>query len=209
MLNAKKFVSICLIFYLFKYCIVNIKKKGGNTVIRKILILLVLISSGLGISCSPTTIITYKEIDTNKFYSYEIIELPNFDKTTENWVPYDSNTIIPDMVADSLESENLFSQIIRTPHVSPIERDNTILVKGIVTDYNRGCKFCEWFIRLNDKGKSSITVRIQLIDKKTGEIITEQSIKGRAKSPGYGESRYFRVRDKIVSMIKQVRVIKS
>jgi len=113
------------------------------------------------------------------------------------------------MVAESLESENLFSEIIRTPYVSPIERDNTILVKGIVTNYDRGCKFCEWYIRVNDKGKSSITVRIQLIDKKTGEIIADESIEGRAKKPGYGESRYFRVRDKIVSMIKQASNVKS
>lgn len=113
------------------------------------------------------------------------------------------------MVAKSLESENLFSDIIRTPYVSPLERDNTILVKGIVTDYHRGCKFCEWLIRVNDKGKSSITVRIILIDKKTGKIIADQSIEGRAKQPGYGESRYFRVRDKIVSMIIQASNIKS
>jgi hypothetical protein len=113
------------------------------------------------------------------------------------------------MVAESLKSDNLFSQIIRTPYVSPVERDHTILVKGIVTNYDRGCKFCEWLIRLNDKGKSSISVRIQLIDKKTGEIIADQSIEGRAKQPGYGNSRYLRVRDKIVSMIKQVKVVKS
>lgn len=113
------------------------------------------------------------------------------------------------MVAKSLQSDKLFSEIIRTPYVSPIKRDHTLLVKGVVTDYDRGCKFCEWLIRVNDKGKSSVTVRVQLIDKETGNIIADESIKGRAKTPGYGKSRYFRIRDKIVSMILQASNVKS
>ena len=57
----------------------------------------------------------------------------------------------------------------------------------------------------NDKGKSSVTVRINLIDKNTGEMIADQSIEGRAKPPGYGESRYIRVRDEIVSLVTKAK----
>jgi curli biogenesis system outer membrane secretion channel CsgG len=109
------------------------------------------------------------------------------------------------MVAKSLKSHKDL-EVIRTSSEyfrtrSQVSSKNILLVKGKVTNYNRGCKYCEWLLRRNDKGKSSITVRINLIDKNTGEIIADQSIEGRAKKPGYGESRYIRVRDEIVSLV--------
>jgi len=179
-----------------------------------IIIFLFLLFNLIIISCSPIKIKSYKNVDKNLNYSYEIIELPNFDKTDEHWVPYDSNTIIPDMVAKSLKSQFKDLQIIRTSSEffrprSQVSGKNILLVKGEVTKYNRGCKYCEWLIRLNDKGKSSITVRVYLIDKNTGEIIADQSIEGRAKKPGYGESRYIRVRDEIVRLVKQAKTKNS
>ena len=172
-------------------------------------IILVSIFFGLNISCSPLKTISYKDIHSKYINSYEIIELPNFDKTSEVWVPYYSYTIIPDMVAESLISENPNSVILRKTQANPDSGRKVLLVHGKVTNYNRGCKFCEWFIRINDKGKSSVTVRIKLIDKKTGELIADQSIEGRAVKPGYGRSRYIRVRDKIVTLIIEASIISS
>lgn len=177
---------------------------------RKLFIIIFLLFNSVLISCSPIKIISYKNIDKNLTYSYKIIELPNFDKTDENWVPYDSNTIIPDMVAKSLKSQYKDLEVIRTSSEfsrprTQISGEHILLVKGKVTNYNRGCKYCEWLLRRNDKGKSSVTVRINLVDKNTGEIIADQSIEGRAKPPGYGESRYIRVRDEIVSLVIKAR----
>ena len=173
---------------------------------RNFFIIIFLLSGLFLISCSPIKIVSYKNIDKDITYSYEIIELPNFDKTDENWVPYDSNTIIPDMVAKSLKSQYKDLEVIRTSSEfsrprSQVAGKNILLVKGEVINYNRGCKYCEWLLRRNDKGKSSVTVRINLIDKNTGELIADQSIQGRAKPPGHGESRYIRVRDEIVSLV--------
>ena len=81
---------------------------------RKLFIIIFLLFNSVLISCSPIKIISYKNIDKNLTYSYKIIELPNFDKTDENWVPYDSNTIIPDMVAKSLKSQYKDLEVIRT-----------------------------------------------------------------------------------------------
>ncbi|NIP30570.1 MAG: hypothetical protein GTN99_05265 [Candidatus Dadabacteria bacterium] len=177
--------------------------------LRSIFIIIFLLTGFGLISCSPIKIISYKNIDNNLNYSYEIIEIPDFDKTQETWVPYDSSTIIPDMVAQSLQSQFKDLEVIRTSTEysrprTQVAGNNILLVKGKVTNYDRGCKYCEWLLRRNDKGKSSITVRINLIDKNTGELITDQSIEGRAKKPGYGESRYIRVRDEIVSLVHKV-----
>ncbi|NIP37890.1 MAG: hypothetical protein GWO07_02405 [Candidatus Dadabacteria bacterium] len=177
--------------------------------VRNFFIIIFLLTGIIITGCSPIKIINYKDIDNNINYSYEIIEIPDFDKTEENWVPYDSNTIIPDMVAKSLESQYAHIEITRTSSEffrprSSVSGKNILLVKGKVTNYSRGCKYCEWFLRRNDKGKSSVTVRINLIDKSTGEIIADKSIEGRAKKPGYGESRYIRVRDEIVSLVEKV-----
>lgn len=173
-------------------------------------IIIFLLTSLSIISCSPVKIISYKNIDEHHNYSYKIIEIPDFDKTQETWVPYDSYTIIPDMVAEALETQYEDLEVIRTKSEfsiprSKVDGSNILLVKGKVTNYNRGCKFCEWYLRRNDKGKSSITVRINLIDKNTGELIADQSITGRAKSPGYGESRYYRVRDEIMGLIVEAK----
>jgi hypothetical protein len=78
------------------------------------------------------------------------------------------------------------------------------LVEGSVTCYNPGCKLCEWYIRINDKGKSSVSVRVKLVDKATGDIIVDAGIEGRAKKPGYGNSRYIRITDEIVRLIEDV-----
>lgn len=181
---------------------------------RNFIIIIFLLSGLIFISCSPIKIISYQNIDNNLNYSYEIIELPDFDKTEERWVPYDSNTIIPDMVAKSLKSQYEDIEVIRTSSEffrprSQVAGKNILLVKGTVINYDRGCKYCEWLLRRNDKGKSSITVRINLIDKNTGELIADQSIEGRAKPPGYGESRYIRVRDEIISLVIQAKASNS
>jgi curli biogenesis system outer membrane secretion channel CsgG len=80
-----------------------------------------------------------------------------------------------------------------------------LLVQGTVTGYNPGCKFCEYlFGKINDKGKSSISVRVKLVDKTTGEVIADAEMEGRSKDPGTGASRYTRVVDEIVRFIKSV-----
>jgi curli biogenesis system outer membrane secretion channel CsgG len=155
------------------------------------------------LGCAPTKTVFYKKPDKSKTASYQVIEIPNFTKTDKEWVPYDSYTQIPDMIAEKLRTSNRFSEIRRSSSNSASE-ERVLLVQGSVTGYSRGCKFCEWFIRVNDKGKSSVSVRVRLIDKATGEILADTSIQGRAKKPGYGKSRYVRIVDEIVSLIQGI-----
>jgi|GEM_PF-810674 hypothetical protein len=165
----------------------------------KFLLLLALVSMP---GCSPKRVFFYKKPEKDsRIVDYKILEIPNFSKTTKEWVPYESAWEIPDMVTEKLKTSNHFKEIIRG-HTD--KREGVLLVKGEVTGYNRGCKFCEWFIRINDKGKSSVSVRVMLVDKKTNEILADASIEGRAKSPGYGRSRYIRIVEEITKLIERV-----
>lgn len=152
--------------------------------------------------CSATKTVFYKP-PVNKIGKYQIIEIPDFNKTDKEWVPYDSGSQIPDMVAERLRAGSHFSEIRRSGS-SVASEEKVLLVEGTVTGYNPGCKLCEWYIRINDKGKSSVSVRVQLVDKATGDVIADASIEGRAKKPGYGESRYIRITDEIVKLIQNV-----
>jgi hypothetical protein len=137
-------------------------------------------------------------------YNYHVVEIPDFDKTDDEWVPYDSYSEIPDMVAEALRKDNHFRKILRNESDDSPE-DRVLLVKGTVSGYDRGCKYCEWYsFGINDKGKGVVYVDIQLIDKSTHSVIADASISGRAKDPGYGRSKYIRVKDEIIHLILHI-----
>jgi hypothetical protein len=135
---------------------------------------------------------------------YQAIELPDFDRTKDAWVPYDSATIIPDMVAEELKAKGVFTQIERSKGVTESHPAGTLIVEGTVTGYNPGCKFCEWLIRVNDKGKSSIAVRVKFIDGASGDVLADVEINGRATRTGTGRDRYIRVVNEIVSLVEKM-----
>jgi hypothetical protein len=150
----------------------------------------------------------FNKMPDDEFGGYQVIQIPNFGKTDKEWVPYDSNSQIPNMVADRLRKTNGFREINRSESNS-LSSGKVLLVEGVVTGYNRGCKLCEKFMGFNDNGKSSVSVRVKLIDKTTGDIITDAEIVGLAKNPGFGESRYIRIVDEIVNIIEDVSREKS
>jgi hypothetical protein len=159
------------------------------------------------IACAPSNVVQYKQSD-GKTSRYDVIEIPNFTKTDSEWVPYDSYTQIPDMLAEKLRTTNEFREIRRSEYNTPTQ-ERVLLVKGTVTGYTRGCKYCEWLIRVNDKGKGSLSVWVRLIDKTTGDALTDAGIEGRAVKPGYGKSRYVRIVDEIGHLIENVNKGKS
>ncbi|MCH8029897.1 MAG: DUF4410 domain-containing protein [Candidatus Dadabacteria bacterium] len=116
-------------------------------------------------------------------------------------MPYDSVSVIPDMVAERLRIDGNFNEIRRNGEASA---ENALLLMGKVINYDPGCKFCEWFFGFNDHGKSSVAVRVEFIDKMSGEIIVDVEIEGKAKKPGTGRSRYIRIVDELVSIVKSV-----
>lgn len=170
--------------------------------------LALILSFPILIACAPTNTVIYKQPE-GKFAKYDIIEIPNFKKTDAEWVPYDSYTEIPDMLAEKLRTTNEFKEIRRSESNDTASEGRVLLVKGTVTGFKRGCKFCEWLIRVNDKGKGSISVWVRLIDKATGDTITDAGIEGRATKPGYGKSRYVRVVNEIAHLIENVDGEKS
>lgn len=152
------------------------------------------------LSCGPLYITTYKnsQIPVQK---YEFIEIPDFRKSEGQWVPYDSGVTIPDMIAERLIEQGNFKIVDRSGNAISSSSD-VLLVKGTVTRFDSGCKFCEWFFfGIDDSGKGSTYVWVQLIDRESGELITDFSIRARAKEPGHGKSRYTRLVDKIVEII--------
>lgn len=152
--------------------------------------------------CNATKTVFYRPPD-KKIAKYQIIEIPDFNKTDKEWVPYDSGSQIPDMVVERLRADGYFNEIRRSRSDGTSER-RVLLVEGTVTGYKPGCKLCEWYIRINDKGKSSVSVRVKLVDKATGDVIADASIEGRAKKPGYGKSRYVRIADEIARLIENL-----
>lgn len=155
------------------------------------------------VGCGASRTIMNKSPERNSF-DYQVLEIPDFDKSAPAWIPYDSYSEIPDMVAEELRKNNHFHKILRNNSDESTE-DRVLLVKGTVTGYDRGCKYCEWYsLGINDKGKGVMYVGIQLIDKSTGSVIADASISGRAKDPGYGRSKYIRVRDEIVNLIEKI-----
>jgi len=154
--------------------------------------------------CTPTTVNVYKAPDI-KSESYQVVVIPDFRKTDLEWVPYDSGTEIADMVADELRKEDQFKVISRSPSVNGLSDNRVLVVRGTVSGYTRGCKYCEMAYRgIKDKGKMSVQVMVTLIDNTTGETLAEVGIDGRAKAPGYGRSKYIRVVDEIVKVIETV-----
>lgn len=142
--------------------------------------------------------------------NYEVVLIPDFRKTDLEWVPYDSGTEIADMVAEQLRTQDKFKVISRTDKFQGTGGQKVLLVDGIVSGYTRGCKYCEYiFHGFDDKGKMSVQVRVTLVDDKTGEILADVGIDGRAKPPGTGRSKYYRVVDEIVKVIDAVNSGKS
>lgn len=135
---------------------------------------------------------------------YEVVELPDFSLGDENWVPLDSASIIPTMVAEKLMVKGSFAEVRRPKSSGEALGDGTLLLKGTVLNYDAGCKFCEWFLGFNDHGKSSIVVRVEFVDSGSGDVIADVEILGKAKKPGTGRSRYARIVDEIVSIIEKV-----
>ena len=153
--------------------------------------------------CGPLNEHVYKS-PQNPPGKYDVVQIPDFRKDSSPWVPYDSVTMIPDMLYDKLLASKKFKLVERD--ADPLKHEEKVLlVKGDVTYYDRGCKFCEWFFfGLHDKGKSTTSVWVQLVDKSTGDVITDFSLNARAEDPGYGKSRYTRIVDAIARNIDKV-----
>lgn len=152
----------------------------------------------------PTNVNVYKAPQAT-YTGYDVILIPDFRKTDLEWVPYDSGTVIADMVAEELRTEDKFKVITRSNSVDGPGNQRVLVVDGTVSGYKRGCKYCEYvFQGIDDRGKMSVQVRVTLVDNTTGEILADVGIDGRAKPPGYGRSKYMRVVDEIVKVIGTV-----
>ena len=162
-----------------------------------------------GCAKGPTNVnvfVTPKSASSN----YQVVLIPDFRKTDLEWVPYDSGTEIADMVAEELRTQDRFKVISRADEFQVTSDQKVLLVDGIVSGYTRGCKYCEYIFQgFDDKGKMSVQVRVTLVDDRTGEVLADVGIDGRAKPPGTGRSKYIRVVDEIVKVIDAVNSGKS
>lgn len=152
----------------------------------------------------PTNVNVYKAPEPT-YAGYDVIVIPDFRKTDLEWVPYDSGTVIADMVAEDLRKGDKFKVISRSNTLDGVKNRRVLLVDGVVSGYKRGCKYCEYvFQGVDDRGKMSVQVRVTLVDETTGDVLADVGIDGRAKPPGHGNSKYIRVVDEIVKVIDTV-----
>ncbi|MCH7518654.1 MAG: hypothetical protein IH964_06455 [Candidatus Dadabacteria bacterium] len=172
--------------------------------VNKFIYSCVILSFLILIGCTPTTVNVYKAPEST-YESYEVILIPDFRKTDLEWVPYDSGVEIADMVAEELRTKNNIDVVSRSSTYDNVGQQRVLLVRGTVSGYVRGCKYCEYVFRgIKDKGKMSVQVWVTLIDGTTGEILADVGIDGRAKGPGTGRSKYVRVVDEIVNLVEVV-----
>jgi hypothetical protein len=158
----------------------------------------------IGCTNGPTGVNVFKAPEP-VYSDYDVILIPDFRKTTFEWVPYDSGSEIADMVAEKLRTQNKFKVISRSDKFSGPANERVLLVDGTVSGYTRGCKYCEYFFQgIDDKGKMSVQVRVTLVDNTTGDILADVGVDGRAKPPGTGRSKYIRVVDEVVKVIDTV-----
>ena len=163
-------------------------------------VLLIVLISG----CTPTNINTYKAPQSNSI-DYEIVLIPDFRKTDLEWVPHDSGVVIADMIAEELRTQNEFQVISRSADAGDFKGQSTLLVQGTVSGYTRGCKYCEYTLgKMKDKGKMSVQILLTIKDNNTGEILADVGIDGRAKAPGHGRSKYYRVVEETLKVIDTV-----
>ena len=165
--------------------------------------LIIILVSILLSSCGSQFVTVYKQpapMDRN----YEIIQIKDFTKTDKEFVPLDSVTLIPEMLAEKLLGTGKFTLIDRSN--APLDVDTDYLVvNGVVTGFIKGCKYCEMiFMGIDDRGKGRTSVWVQLIDGQSGELITDFGVQGTAKKPGHGESRYIRIVDIIEEKIREL-----
>lgn len=153
---------------------------------------------------SPTNVNVYQAPEST-YESYEVILIPDFRKTDLEWVPYDSGVEIADMVAEELRTKNNTEVVSRSSTYETNGQQRVLVVRGVVSGYVRGCKYCEYIFRgIKDKGKMSVQVWVTLIDGTTGDILADVGIDGRATGSGTGRSKYTRVVDEIVKVIEVV-----
>ena len=172
--------------------------------INKFIFSCVILSFLILIGCTPTNVNVY-QAPKSTYESYEVILIPDFRKTDLEWVPYDSGVEIADMVAEELRTQNNVEVVSRSSTYDKVGDERVLIVRGVVSGYVRGCKYCEYAFRgIKDKGKMSVQVWVTLIDGTTGEILADVGIDGRAKSPGTGRSKYTRVVDEIVNVVEVV-----
>lgn len=153
--------------------------------------------------CGAQYTTVYKK-PVNTGIKYEIVQIPDFSKTDTEFVPLDSVTLIPDMIAENLLETGNYRVIDRSS--APFDsEENVLIVKGTVTGFIKGCKYCEMiFMGIDDRGKGRTSVWVQFIDGTTGQLITDFGTQGTAKKPGHGKSRYIRVVDIITEKIEQL-----
>jgi len=173
-------------------------------VINKFIYSSVILSFLILAGCTPTTVNVYRA-PRSTYESYEVILIPDFRKTDLEWVPYDSGVEIADMVAEELRTKNNIDVVSRSSTYDSQGQQRVLLVRGTVSGYVRGCKYCEYIFRgIKDKGKMSVQVWVTLIDGTTGEVLADVGIDGRATGPGTGRSKYVRVVDEIVNIVEVV-----
>lgn len=173
--------------------------------VHKVIYSCVILSFLVLIGCfSPTNVNVY-QAPKSTYESYEVILIPDFRKTDLEWVPYDSGVEIADMVAEELRAQNNVEVVSRSSTYDRVGDERVLIVRGVVSGYVRGCKYCEYIFRgIKDKGKMSVQVWVTLIDGTTGEILADVGVDGRATGTGTGRSKYTRVVDEIVNVIEEV-----
>ncbi|MGB3729927.1 MAG: hypothetical protein WBA70_11840, partial [Thermodesulfobacteriota bacterium] len=115
--------------------------------VNKFIFSCVILSFLIFIGCFTPTNVNVYQAPKSIYESYEVILIPDFRKTDLEWVPYDSGVVIADMVAEELRTKNNIEVVSRSSTYDKVGDEKVLIVRGVVSGYVRGCKYCEYAFR--------------------------------------------------------------
>lgn len=151
---------------------------------------------------------TIVSADSGTLARYQVLEVKKLDNLMLDRVPPQVHTYIDDKIYSEIKSTNLFAEVHREGYefiiedpAAPAKPKPTVVFEGAIDDYDpgyRGLRFIE--LGFNH---SVVTIRFQLRDKQTGEILSSASITAQNDTPtGSSKSAVNKVAKRIRKMIR-------
>jgi hypothetical protein len=148
--------------------------------------LLILIVFVTGCAAGRTQIIQPTKVG---FKNYRILEIADFKNYVGSKVPSGMCKRLPDSIANKVATLNLFQAVNRITVVNEWKSETkTLVIEGIVVEYEPGDQAKRWFGGFTGYGKGFVTVQLTAIDKSTKEKIFKGNVGSEISGGFFGGS---------------------
>ena len=126
--------------------------------------------------CGDLKITSYFNPSDPKLNKYKMLEIVDFETEITD-VPNEALTRIPDEIAKLITSKNVGFQKVGRGSIEGEPAQQTLVLVGEITGYESGKSFKKEGGALKF-GEASLTVHVWLLDKNTGDDITDGEVSG-------------------------------